>query len=189
MNRSFLAFITLLWLTVAIVQAGSPSATTKPTQTSVLKGRNGRHWFTLHLAKGPFRKERHKIKGSGNWPQIDGKYELRGFRRDKDGTVHSDGGKNWYGTDAGLPRMEFYQFDLVVDGKRWKIPSHLYCDCYHPNIHIKPQPFVWAWLSKDGRRLTVKMRGSDGAGAYKVIWYLRRDGRHSRKLLNPEDDE
>ena len=168
MKRIVLFSITILFSLYGLSRAD------KPPQTSVLKGRNGRHTFTLRLAIGPFRKEKHKITGYAPWYFIDGKQEV-----DK-----KTGKKNWYGTDGGLPYHEFYSFDVVVDGRRWAIPKRLWRDCYDPRIGVEPNQWrdVWAWLSKDGKRLTVKMHGSDGAGSYSVLWHFRRNGNHSRKV-------
>ena len=168
------AFCVAIWLLATAAQAQA-----QEHNAAVLEGSTGRYSFTVRLAKRPFREEGHKVKRIGEAQfEIDGKTE---WRKSKvpDGSL-----KNWQGTDGGLPLTELSSFDVVVDGKRWPVPARLWRDCYNPNLGTDPKsPDLWAWLSKDGTQLTVKMWGGDGAGSYGVVWHLVRDGKHSRRIL------
>jgi len=182
--------ILLCLLIILLVEHGSVHAaiavTPKTVQSQILTGHNGRHRFKLHLVAGPFRKERHRIEHRAGWARIDGHYYMEGYVT-KDGAMHGTGHWNWYGTDGGLPYGEFYAFDVWVDGTKWKVPYSLYHNCYNPNVMTSlPYPMVKAWLSQSGRRLTIKMAASDGAGSYRVIWHLRKNGKHGREISFPD---
>ena len=146
---------------------------TKSTSTQILKAHNGKHWLRVRLVQGPLRKDRNKVEGSGTKTRLNGKPEW-----------NKDGSKNWQGTDGGAPYSEFYTFEVIVDGKSWVVPKRLYQDCYEPNFNTQPDgdPRVWAWLAKDGQTVTIKMWASDGAGSYRVLWRLRSNGKHERKI-------
>ena len=121
----------------------------------------------MRLTSGPFRKEAHKITGSKDDPRVNGKRAI--------------------GTNGGLPNEEFYTFEITVDGKRWRIPKRLWGDCYDPNLKIGKSKTLRVTVSPDGEKLAMGMYGSDGAGAYYVIWYLRADGRHSSDFRSTEE--
>ena len=141
-------------------------------------GRSGRHFFKVRLSQRPFRRERHRI----TQPDPGSRYR------------HWVDGRNAIGTDESIPHNELATFEVVVDGRMWPVPCRLWRDCYNPNLARQRGPYyggshvpevaeyVFAWLSPDGQRLTVKMCGGDGAGSYRVFWYLRCDGRHTRRI-------
>jgi hypothetical protein len=143
----------------------------------VLTGHSGRHTYEVGITERPFDSTKHKIaKNKSGHITIDGKPE---------NSLHplSDGShRNWYGTDGGLPSREISAFSVRVDGKLWKFPPNLWRDCYGPHEeYAGKQKLLWVWLTKDGKHLTVKMLGSDGAGSYLVLWFLHRDRHATRK--------
>ena len=147
-------------------RAGEPLGT--PTRVT-LEARNGQHSFTVALAKRPFVRGRRRVRvGEGSLVYVDG--------------------RRAYGALDYAPHEEMSAFEVTVDGKKWPVPARLWRDCYGPNLGTsntgtKPEAvYTYAWLSADGERLTVKMLGSDGGGGYRVVWYLRRDGKHHRRI-------
>lgn len=123
--------------------------------------------LALFMRSGPFEKAHHKITGSKEDPLVDGKRAL--------------------GTDGGLPFTEFMDFTVTVNGKAWKFPRKLWSDCYEPNLYAGKDKSVWASLSPDASKLAIGMHGSDGAGTYYVVWYLRKDGHNSREVRYTEE--
>ena len=142
-------------------------------------GRNGKHRYSLRLVQGPFRPSRHKVAevDLGGWKAV----TVNGI------IVRGTSGHN-------APRTEVYAFELTVDGKRWRIPRKLWADLYNPNfgrspsshLHPRGNPNVTSWMSSDGSRVYVSMSGSDASAAYRVLWTLRRNGRHSRRFVGPD---
>jgi len=136
-----------------------------------IKWNNNNHTFTITLSKRSFQPAGRQIS-----QRADGFYLI-------------DGKRPIGIASRRLPREELASFDVQVDGKRWVVPAQLWRDCYEPNLGKVPgdatrkeMSYVQAELSKDGQRLTVKMLGSDAAGAYTVTWNLRDDGNHSREI-------
>lgn len=132
----------------------------------VLRGANDGHTFVVALAKKAFQPRDHHI------------------RRRADDLFVIDGRKA-QGVEVYLPREELAYFTVTVDGKRWRVPDRLWRDCFEPHFGdtvTPPASYIHAWVFKDGKRCTVKMEGSDGAGGYTVVWRLRKSGRHARTV-------
>lgn len=147
-----------------------------------LRGANGNHSFVVKL-------ERQYFKLGG-----------REVAFDSDGRLTVDG-LVAFGTDLATPEEIEYQiesqghlrglfyteltsFRAWIDGKELSIPESLWKTCFNPNIGTDPDPaqYLFAWISADGTRLVVKMLGADAGGGYRVIWTLRPDGNHTRKV-------
>lgn len=85
-------------------------------------------------------------------------------------------GRNAYGAEA-IPRTQIKSIEFYFDGRKIKVPRWLYADCYNPNL--EPE-YVKLRFGRDLQTVFVTMDGADGAGAYIVVWTLRRNGRHTR---------
>ena len=83
-----------------------------------------------------------------------------------------------YGAEA-VPRTQIKSIVLYFDGRRVKVPRFLYANCYNPNL--EPENLKLRF-EPDLQTVFVTMEGADGAGAYIVVWALRRHGRHSRSF-------
>ncbi len=149
--------------------------------TTVIVGRRGDHHFTIRLSRGPLRKHEHIFRNKKGKVVPAEKIILEGKEDETIGPISMDGNFSPIGTDYGIPWWEFYAFDVMVDGKEWDIPKNLWADLYDPSI------MPWVVLTTDGKRLAMGMEGSDGAGAYAVIWYLHADGHSSRKIFFGDD--
>jgi hypothetical protein len=87
-------------------------------------------------------------------------------------------GRVAYGAEA-VPRTQIKSIVLYFDGRRVKVPCWLYADCYNPNL--EPE-YVKLRFGRDPQTVFVTMNGADAAGAYIVVWALRRNGRHTRSF-------
>jgi hypothetical protein len=85
-------------------------------------------------------------------------------------------GRRAYGAEA-VPRTQIKSIEFYFDGRKIKVQSWLYADCYNPNLE---RAYVNIRFSRDLRSVLVTMWGADGAGAYGVVWILRKNGKHSR---------
>ena len=88
-------------------------------------------------------------------------------------------GRNDYRAE-GTPTVEIISAELFFDRKRITIPKRLYADCFDPNFDSKDNHVK---LSRDYRTLIVNMVGSDGGGGYDVTWFFRRNGKHTRRIV------
>ena len=89
-------------------------------------------------------------------------------------------GRLSYGAEA-VPRTQIKSIIFYFDGQRMEIPRSLFADCYNPNLESE---YVKLHFGRDLQTVFVTMLGADGAGAYIVVWHLRRNGRHARSF-NP----
>jgi|ERR1043165_8981429 hypothetical protein len=85
-------------------------------------------------------------------------------------------GRVAYGAEA-VPRTQIKSIEFYFNGRKIKVPRWLYADCYSPNLESE---YVSVRLSRDLQSALVTMWGADGAGAYGVVWVLRKNGTHSR---------
>ncbi len=81
-----------------------------------------------------------------------------------------------YGAES-VPRTQIKSIVWYFDGRRVNVPRWLYSDCYNPNL--EPE-YVKLRFGRDLQTIFITMDGADGAGAYIVVWKLRRNGRHTR---------
>ncbi len=89
-----------------------------------------------------------------------------------------------HGVDGDIPRVEIDAIVIAFDGIELVVPASLYSDCYSPNFgkdHFAMK------MSEGGDSLLVFMEGSDAAGAYQIMWVLRKDGHHSRFINDCSD--
>lgn len=167
---------------VAPPAAGAGTPALSPPFRAVLRGRRGKHAFTLLLQKRRFSRARHRVRCSGHEVSIDGAYMITPYNAKHGRRKQSDGGQNWYGTNGELPWEELSRFEVTVDGRHWSVPGSLWRGCYQPHLNTTgKEPALQARLSRDGRRLDVEMLGSDGSAYYRVLWHLRRSGKHGRE--------
>lgn len=116
------------------------------------------HNVRVVITNAPFDHSNHKIG-----------YDQRGGKSLVDGRVA-------YGAEA-IPRTQIKSIEFYFDGRRIRVARWLYADCYNPNL--EPE-YVKIRFGRDLQTVFVTMDGADGAGAYIVVWALRRNGRHTR---------
>jgi hypothetical protein len=97
-------------------------------------------------------------------------------------------GKIIYGTDCSIPKTEIKYISIIIDNEEISIDPKLYKNFYNPNIgYVDGSKYVDAFFGSDYKSVFVLMNGSDGAGAYCVIWIFRKNGEHLYML--PTYDE
>lgn len=85
-------------------------------------------------------------------------------------------GRVAYGAES-VPRTQIKSILVYFNGKRVNVSHRLYADCYNPNLE---PDYVKLRFGRDLKTVFVTMDGADGAGAYTVVWALRRNHRHTR---------
>ena len=127
---------------------------------------NGRR-FRFSASRMPFDPKRHDISRLREGCLIDG--------------------EQMYGTDCDPPRFEFKDMQLEIGGEPVPIPRKVYAQFFDPHLGEEGRANgIGAFLSMDGNAAFVLMNGGDGAGAYHVVWCLRRDGNHSKMVTHDE---
>ena len=116
------------------------------------------HNVRVVITNAPFDSSKHKVG-----------YDQRTGANLMDGRVA-------YGAEA-IPRTQIKSIEFYFDGRRIKVPRWLYADCYNPNL--EPE-YVKLRFGGDLETVFVTMDGADAAGAYIVVWALRRNGQHTR---------
>ncbi len=86
-------------------------------------------------------------------------------------------GRRPYGVDGGAPGEEITRLRVRWSGRVVELPGRLYSDCYNPDHGGR----IMFHLAHRGSVLAVEMEAGDGAGAYGVVWYVRRDGTSYRR--------
>lgn len=77
-------------------------------------------------------------------------------------------------------RTELVAFDVWIDGGRLQVARSQYDDLLNPNFDYN---YCWAWLSKDGKKLVVKLMGADAADSYTAIWTFQ-DGKVVKRSIS-----
>ena len=155
-----------------------------PPAVYVIRGHQGPHKYAVRFEQANFRLRGRKVL----WHQVYAGMYVPAIRDTKKIRV-------FWGQDglssADLEDIKQYlrrhtelvNLVITVDGRRWPIPKSLYNDLLDPNLGQmsgSDDTFEHASISKDGRKLTVSMMGSDGAGGYEVQWILLSNGKHTR---------
>lgn len=132
-----------------------------------MTGGNGGHSFRVRLQQATFKAQGRKVQvrteGGADCAYLEGRPLIGIFL-------------GWPEMTADLKGFlernctEMRAFDVWLDGKRVPIPQKQYDDLLDPNLG---EGYCWSWLSRDGKKLVVKMMGSDAAGSYTVIWTFR----------------
>jgi hypothetical protein len=150
------------------------------TYRNTLTDRNGRK-VEIIVEMQQFDWKAHKVEyrpgvNSGKWlPAKSGSNHP--FRVD---------GKEALGTDQSVPKRELKTFKVIWDGKPLKIARSNWRDCYGLFFWSEDQlakgasSGMWGTtlssLSESGGTLMITSYGGGGAGSYKVVWIIKRDG-------------
>jgi hypothetical protein len=158
MRPTSMVFAASLWVMSLAVNA-------QPSQlksTTIEKSENG-HSFVLRLAKKQFQRDRHDLSKI-NANIVDG--------------------RRVFGVDASIPREEFSEFTLTIDGDVVPISPQTFDRFYDPTFGYESgRKYVDAFWGDKYNCVFVYMNGSDGAGAYSVTWVLNRTGVHTFSLI------
>ncbi|WP_343704238.1 SH3 domain-containing protein [Chitinophaga sp.] len=117
----------------------------------------------LVLRKGPFRQESRRLQYSRN----------EGFEF----VTHIDG-RDFWGTDGGVPREEYSAFRPSWKGRPVNMPDSAFNDVFEPNFYHTQLRYDGA-----GGRWFLEAFNSDGAGGYVVLWMFERNMYKGRQLF------
>lgn len=142
-----------------------------PPAEVLLKGKKGRHEFSLKMSKWYFKLDNRRTS-------VNAKGELC-----LDGIAAY--GTGWDASDEfsrerlrEFAGTELKSFQVWIDGREIVVPPDLWKGCFQPHLG-----HVTASLSADGRQLRIKMGGSDAGASYGVEWLIRTDGKHKRTII------
>jgi hypothetical protein len=153
----------LLAITLVVNVAGATLNQQKTLGAFKFTKKHAGHSAVVKISTKQFRNSEHRISQ-------DAQYQTR-----------VDGRRAW-GTDGNVPTIEIVSMTLVMDGRELPIPKHLFKDCYEPNLDDR---FLKIRFGPQFKSVIVSMSGSDGAGAYEVVWRLMSNGHHSRSITQP----
>lgn len=78
-------------------------------------------------------------------------------------------GKNYYGTDGGMPKTQFASIEISLGNQIINLPTKALENLYEPDINI-----VSAYFSEDNNTFFIESWNSDGAGTYVVMWRIEK---------------
>lgn len=83
----------------------------------------------------------------------------------------------YYGTDGYLPKIEYSEILITINGKTLKLPKEALKNLFEPNLFSTS-----AHYDKENDILYIDSLNSDGAGSYEVLWIIEK-GKYSKRLI------
>ena len=80
-------------------------------------------------------------------------------------------GKPFWGTDGEMPREEYKNIQIYINGKQVFIPKSAYDDLYEPTFYTENNS---VYYDKELDSYYIVATNSDGAGAYMVCWQIEK---------------
>ena len=91
-------------------------------------------------------------------------------------------GKPFWGTDSEMPREEYKNIQIYINGKQVFIPKSAYDDLYEPTFYTENNSIYY---DKEHDSYYIVATNSDGAGAYMVCWQIEKGVYKGRKIGIP----
>ena len=91
-------------------------------------------------------------------------------------------GKPFWGTDGEMPREEYKNIQIYIDGKHVSLPKSAYDDLYEPTFYTENNSIYY---DKELDSYYIVATNSDGAGAYMVCWQIEKGIYKGRKIGIP----
>ena len=91
-------------------------------------------------------------------------------------------GKPFWGTDGEIPREEYKNIQIYINGKHVFIPKSAYDDLYEPTFYTENNS---VYYDKELDSYYIVATNSDGAGAYMVCWQIEKGVYKGRKIGIP----
>ena len=91
-------------------------------------------------------------------------------------------GKPFWGTDGEMPREEYKNILININGKQVFIPKSAYDDLYEPTFYTENNS---VYYDKELDSYYIVATNSDGAGAYMVCWQIEKGVYKGRKIGIP----
>lgn len=85
--------------------------------------------------------------------------------------------QDYYGTDGYLPKIEYSEIEISINGKKIKLPNEALKNLYEPNSYSTS-----AHYDKENDILYIDSLNSDGAGSYEVLWIIEK-GKFSKRFI------
>lgn len=85
--------------------------------------------------------------------------------------------QDYYGTDGSLPKIEYSEIKISINGKTIKLPKEALKNLFEPNPYSTS-----AHYDKENDILYINSLNSDGAGSYEVLWIIEK-GKYSKRLI------
>jgi hypothetical protein len=71
----------------------------------------------------------------------------------------------FFGTDGNVPKIEYFNFEIIINSQKIQLPKESYSNLYEPNIEYTSINY-----DEHTERLFIQSLNSDGAGGYAVVW-------------------
>ena len=91
-------------------------------------------------------------------------------------------GKPFWGTDGEMPREEYKNIQIYINGKQVSLPKSAYDDLYEPTFYTENNS---VYYDKELDSYYIVATNSDGAGAYMVCWQIEKGIYKGRKIGIP----
>ena len=91
-------------------------------------------------------------------------------------------GKPFWGTDGEIPREEYKNIQIYINGKQVSLPKSAYDDLYEPTFYTENNSIYY---DKELDSYYIVATNSDGAGAYMVCWQIEKGIYKGRKIGIP----
>ena len=91
-------------------------------------------------------------------------------------------GKPFWGTDGEMPREEYKNIQIYINGKQVSLPKSAYDDLYEPTFYTENNSIYY---DKELDSYYIVATNSDGAGAYMVCWQIEKGIYKGRKIGIP----
>lgn len=91
-------------------------------------------------------------------------------------------GKPFWGTDDEMPREEYKNIQIYINGKQISLPKSAYDDLYEPTFYTENNS---VYYDKEHDSYYIVATNSDGAGTYMVCWQIEKGIYKGRKIGIP----
>ena len=91
-------------------------------------------------------------------------------------------GKPFWGTAGEMPREEYKNIQIYINGKQISLPKSAYDDLYEPTFYTENNS---VYYDKEHDSYYIVATNSDGAGTYMVCWQIEKGIYKGRKIGIP----
>ncbi|WP_426483969.1 hypothetical protein [Flavobacterium sp. 2] len=86
-------------------------------------------------------------------------------------------GKDFWGTDGGIPKKAYKSITVVIDKKTIELPKNSFDDLFEPSLYNTKINY-----DKKNDMLYISSSNSDGAGGYEIVWVIEKGKYKERKI-------
>lgn len=125
----------------------------------VLKNKN----IEIKITEKKFQKKNHSFSFHQNYKDIITKID----------------GQDYYGTDGYLPKIEYSQIHISINGKTFNLPKEALKNIFEPNLFS-----TTAHYDLENDILYIESLNSDGAGSYEILWIIEKGKFKKRSIFS-----